>query len=93
MILIERYGGVHHGYFIPRAAPNGVPISFPGTGYDGPADRAIALFTFPDEQSYLRYRKMVAADPDCQSAEKFYQRTGCFISYERLFLQSVARIA
>ncbi len=52
--LIERYGGIHHGYFIPRAAPNGVGLSFPELGSAGPADVAVAMFTFPDEESYRR---------------------------------------
>jgi hypothetical protein len=57
--LIEHYGGIHHGYFMPRATPDGVGFSFPGLGYDGPADVAVAMFTFPDEESYRRYREMV----------------------------------
>src|SRR5882757_2073381 len=73
MQLIVRYGGTHHGYFIPRAAPRRVRTSFPGVGHDGPNDIAIALFTFPDEQSYSRYRDMVAADPECRSAESLYR--------------------
>ena len=50
MVLIERYGGVHHGYFIPRATPDGVGVSFPGIGHDGPSDVAVAMFTFPWSQ-------------------------------------------
>jgi hypothetical protein len=49
--LIQRYGGIHHGYFIPRAKPDKVGASFPGLGYDGPADVAVAMFTFPDQES------------------------------------------
>lgn len=91
MRLIERYGGTHHGYFIPRATPTGVPMSFPGIGYEGPSDIAIALFTFPDEWSYRRYRELVATDPECQSAEALYRETLCFLSYERLFLTPISR--
>jgi hypothetical protein len=90
-LLIERYGGIHHGYFLPREAPEGVGISFPQVGRDGPPDVAIALFTFPDEQGYLRYRELVASDPDCRSAEALFRNTGCFISYERLFLEALER--
>ena len=89
IVLIERYGGIHHGYFIPRPAPEGVVVSFPGLGYDGPADVAVAMFTFPDEQSYRRYRALVATDPDCQSATALVRETNCFTRYERLFLQPV----
>ncbi len=87
--LIERYGGIHHGYFIPRAAPGGVGVSFPGLGYDGPADVALAMFTFPDEESYRRYREMVATDPECQLAAALVRETCCFTRYERLFLEPV----
>src|ERR1700731_512253 len=82
ILLIERYGGTHHGYFVPRGTPDGVRISFPQVGHDGPTDIAIALFTFPDEQGYLRYREMVTSDPYCQSAEALYRETECFIGYE-----------
>jgi hypothetical protein len=50
--LIERHGGKHHGYFIPRDKPKEVGVSFPGVGQEGAADIAIALFTFPDEKAY-----------------------------------------
>jgi hypothetical protein len=48
------------------------------------------MFTFPDEESYRRYREMVAADPECQLASALLRETGCFIRYERLFLEPVA---
>jgi hypothetical protein len=65
MSLIEQYGEIHHGYFIPRTNPDEVGPSFPGFAYDGPTDVAIAMFTFPDEESYRLYRKEVANDPEC----------------------------
>ena len=89
-VLVERYGGIHHGYFIPRVVPDGVGVSFLGLGYDGPADVAVAMFTFPDEESYRRYREMVAADPECQLAAALVRETDCFTRYERLFLEPVA---
>ena len=89
-VLGERYGGIHHGYFIPRVTRDGVGVSFPGLGYDGPADVAVAMFTFPGEESYRRYREMVAADPEYQSAAALVRETGCFTRYERLFLEPVA---
>lgn len=89
IMLIERFGSIHHGHFIPRAAPDGVEFSFPGMGHDGPADVAVAMFTFPDEESYRRYREMAAAAPECQSAATLVRETHCFTHYERLFLQPV----
>jgi hypothetical protein len=91
MRLIERYGGTHHGYFVPRGPLEGVRMSFPGVGYEGPADVAIALFSFPDEQAYHRYREMVATDPECPAAADLNRESLCFLSYERLFLRPVAR--
>jgi NIPSNAP len=88
--LILLYGGVHHGYFVPRASPDRVGASFPGLGYDGPPDVAIAMFTFPSEESYRRYREQVATDPECQSAAALVRETACFTRYEGLFLRPVA---
>ena len=89
ILLIERYGGVHHGYFIPRVTPDGVRMSFPAFGYEGPSDVAVAMFTFPSEETYRRYRDLVAGDPECQSAAALVRETGCFTRYERLFLKPV----
>ncbi len=87
--LIERHGGIHHGYFIPRVAPEGATMSFPKLGYAGPADVAVPMFTFPDEESYRRYREAVASEPECQMAAALVRETGCFTQYERLFLTQV----
>jgi hypothetical protein len=46
IVLIEKYGGVHHGYFIPRVSPDRVGVSFPGLGCDGPSDIAVAMSLF-----------------------------------------------
>lgn len=91
MSLIERYGGVHHGYFTPGANPDEVGPSFPNLGYDGQTDVAIAMFTFPDEESYRLYRQDVATDPECLRATALVRESGCFTRYERLFLQPVTR--
>ena len=91
--LIERHGGTHHGYFLPRPAPEGTRFSFPQVGHEGPEDIALALFTFPDEATYRRYREQVATDPDCPAAAALYTDTLCFMSYERLFLYELERKA
>jgi len=85
--LIERHGGTHHGYFISREPPNGAGVSFRGLGKDGGNDIAIALFTFPDDATYLRYRDAVAIDPDGIEANARYGKNPPFSSYERVFLQ------
>ena len=89
MVLINQYGGVHHGYFIPRTSPDVRGASFPGLGYDGPEDVALALFTFPSDKSYQNYREAVATDPECLAMAALVQETKCFTRYERLFLQPV----
>jgi hypothetical protein len=91
MQLIERYGGTHHGYFIPRPNPDEAGPSFPGLGHNGPTDVAIALFTSPDELTYRLYRKEVATDPECLKATALVQQSRCFTRYERLFLHPVPR--
>jgi hypothetical protein len=88
--LIERHGGTHHGYFISREQPTGAGVSFQGLGKDGDSDIAIALFTFPDDATYLSYRDEVARDPDGIEANSRYGRNPPFSSYERMFLQRLA---
>ncbi|WP_267552632.1 NIPSNAP family protein [Rhizobium rhizogenes] len=85
--LIERHGGTHHGYFIPRGRPTGIGISFPGVGEDGADDIAIALFTFPDDEAYLTYREKIANDLDGIEANARFGKQPPFLSYERVFLQ------
>ncbi|MGV1759800.1 NIPSNAP family protein [Rhizobium sp. A22-96] len=87
--LIERHGGTHHGYFIPRKRPTGIGISFPGVGEDGADDIAIALFTFPDDEAYLTYREKIANDPDGIEANARFGKQPPFLSYERAFLQPI----
>ena len=89
--LIEKYGGTHHGYFIPRGNPDQVGASFPGIGFDGPTDIAVAMFTFPDAASYRRYRQLVAIDPECIEAASLVRESRCFTRYERLFLRPVTK--
>ncbi len=89
MVLINHYGGVHHGYFIPRMSPDVKGASFPGLGYDGPENVALALFTFPSDKSYQKYREAVATDPECLAMAALVRETKCFTRYERLFLRPV----
>jgi hypothetical protein len=89
IVLVERYGGIHHGYFIPRATPVGAGLSFPWRGYDGRADVAIAMFTFPDEESYRRYREMVVIDP--VPISRGTRSRDWLLRHERLFLEPAKR--
>lgn len=91
MRLIEKYGGTHHGYFVPGEAPPSAPFSFPGIGEKGPDNIAVALFSFPSVAAYENYRNEVPEDPECVEVTKHYRETGCFTRYERTFVRAVER--
>lgn len=90
--LIDKYGGTHHGYFIPGVPPEAMPdasFSFPGLGTEGPTNVAVALFSFPDVETYNDYRRMVAEDEQCIATNARFKASPCFLSYERNFLKPV----
>ena len=91
MRLIEKYGGTHHGYFIPGDGPPSAAFSFPGLGEAGPENVAVALFSFPSIEAYERYRREVKNDPECAAITHHYEQTKCFTKYERVFMRPVAR--
>jgi hypothetical protein len=70
--LVPRFGGVHHGYFLPS---------------EGESDIALAIFSFPSLAEYEQYRVKAAADPDVQAAVAFANETRCFLRYERSFFR------
>ena len=70
--LVPRFGGVHHGYFLPS---------------EGASDVALAMFSFPSFAAYEQYRKDAAVDPDALKAVEFAKQTRCFIRYERSFFR------
>ncbi len=72
--LVEKFGGKHHGYFLPS---------------EGASDVAYALFSFPSLADYEEYRLKVATDAECQKAMDFYHETKCFRRYERSFMRPV----
>jgi NIPSNAP protein len=72
--LVEKFGGQHHGYFMPS---------------EGTSNVALALFSFPSLAAYETYREKAAKDPDCQAAMRYYEQTKCFLSYERSFFRPV----
>jgi hypothetical protein len=86
--LIRKYGGEHHGYFIPprdEEVPNAT-FSFPGLGVAAPPNVAYALFSFPSVAAYERYRREVAEDAECAAATARFNERPCFSRYERSFL-------
>lgn len=90
--LIEKYGGTHHGYFVPGDSSDDMPrveFSFPGLGTEGPPNIAVALFSFPNVEAYERYRSKVAEDEECIAATARFNKTRSFLSYERSFLKPI----
>lgn len=72
--LVNRNGGVHHGYFLPS---------------EGASDIAYALFSFPSLAEYEQYRMLFGVDPDFIAADKIRDESGCVRRYERTFLRPV----
>jgi hypothetical protein len=72
MELVERHGGVHHGYFLPS---------------EGASDKALALFSFPGLASYETYRERFGSDPDFVEADRIRDESGCVLRYERTFMR------
>jgi hypothetical protein len=72
--LVNKFGGTHHGYFLPHEGANNI---------------ALALFSFPSLAAYEEYREKIKTDPDCQAAFAFAEKIRCIISYERRFMRPV----
>lgn len=70
--LVNRFGGEHHGYFMP---------------YEGANNKAYALFSFPSLALYEKYRTDSQLDVDCIKAYKYAEETKCIKSYVRSFLK------
>jgi hypothetical protein len=72
--LVDKFGGTHHGYFLP---------------HEGPNDIALALFSFPSLAAHEQYGAKAASDPDCQAAMAYSRETRCFLSFERSLMRPV----
>jgi hypothetical protein len=72
--LVSKFGGTHHGYFLPHEGANNI---------------ALALFSFSSLAAYEEYRARAAADAECRNAMAHYRKTKCIISYERSFMRPV----
>jgi hypothetical protein len=72
MVLVQRHGGTHHGYFLPA---------------EGSSDRALALFSFASLAAYERYRSLFDHDADFIAADQIRDRSGCVIRYDRTFMR------
>lgn len=72
--LVNKFGGIHHGYFLP---------------HEGASNIAIAMFSFPSLALYEEYRVKIVDDPECQRAFQHAEETRCIESYERSFMRPV----
>lgn len=72
--LVNRFGGAHHGYFLPHEGANNI---------------AIALFSFPSLAAYEEYRMKIREDEACLAAFAFADKTRCIIRIERSFMRPV----
>lgn len=74
--LVEKFGGQHHGYFLPSEGANNI---------------ALAMFSFPSFALYEAYREQSKADAECVAAFQYAEDTRCILSYERTFFRPVLR--
>lgn len=72
--LVEKFGGQHHGYFLPSEGAN---------------DIALAMFSFPSLGEYEAYRKKSFKDEKCKAAFAYADETECILRYERSFFRPV----
>lgn len=76
MPLVEKFGGIHHGYYLPHESPN---------------DLAVCLFSFPSLAEYEQYRIKSMEDDDCLKAYELAEKTDCIRRYDRHFLRPLER--
>ena len=72
--LVEKFGGKHHGYFLPSEGANNI---------------ALALFSFQSLAMYEQYRSKSLAHAECLAAFRYAEETKCILSYERTFFRPV----
>ena len=72
MDLVQRSGGVHHGYFLPA---------------EGASDIAYALFSFPTWRATSSIDRCSGVDPDFVEADRIRDESSCVRRYERTFLR------
>lgn len=72
--LITKFGGQHHGYFLPS---------------EGHSHTALALFSFPSLSAYETYRVAAASDEEAKAAIRYMDETGCVQSWDRRFFRPV----
>ncbi len=72
--LVVKFGGIHHGYFLPHESANNI---------------AVALFSFKSLSMYEKYRIDSETDIASIKAYEFANKGQFIISYERNFLKPI----
>jgi hypothetical protein len=72
MHLVQKHGGVHHGYFLPA---------------EGASDHAEALFSFLSLADYEQYRARFGSDPEFLAADRIRDESGCVLRFDRTFMR------
>ena len=72
--LVAKFGGTHHGYFLPSEGANNI---------------SLALFSFPSLAEYEQYRIDSFKDKECLEAFDYSKKTECVISVERSFFRPI----
>ena len=72
--LVNKFGGKHHGYFLPHEGANNI---------------ATALFSFGSLAAYEKYREDSLIDEACQEAYQYAIDTQCILHYERSFMKPI----
>ena len=72
--LTPKFGGVHHGYFLPS---------------DGSSDRALALFSFHSLADYERFKVSAATDEQVIAANQLRDTDAGVIRWDRSFFRPI----
>lgn len=72
--LVNQFGGVHLGYFLPHEGSNNI---------------ALSLFNFPSLAKYEQYRTESMQDSACLEAYAYAVKTKCILNYERSFMRPI----
>lgn len=72
--LVEKWGGQHHGYFLPHEGANNI---------------AYCLFSFESLAAYEQYRFNMRNDEACQAAFDFAEKTQCICTVNRTFMRPI----
>src|SRR5438309_2218308 len=70
--LTPKFGGVHHGYFLPG---------------DGPSDRAFALFSVVSFAAYEEFKSRAANDEEAVTANQIRDSEAGVIRWDRSFFR------